>query len=97
MAYYFLYVSYPNKKRLYKVVHFSPLLGFSQGIDYQPDLSRCEATGGIRKTNGTEIVHQVRIVIDPQHEFLAGSSGSDIRAVELCQLSFAIRTNFHQL
>ena len=73
------------------------LLGLAQGFDNELDLGGCEAAGDIRITDGTEVVHQVRIIVDPQHQFLSGGSDSDVRAIELCQLSFAIGFDFHDL
>ena len=73
------------------------LLGLAQGFDNELDLGRGEAAGGIRITDGTKVVHQVRIIVDPQHQFLSGGSGSDVRAIELCQLSFAVCFDFHYL
>ena len=85
------------KLRILAQVGLLVLLGFSQGIHNQLDLCRGETAGGIREADGTEVVHQVRIVVDPQHQFLAGSGGGDIRAIELGQLPFAIGSYLHQL
>ena len=77
-------------------MYISPLLRFSQRIHNEPHLGRGEASGRIREADGTEIVHQVRIIVDPQHQFLSRGSGSDIRAIELCQLSFPVSSYLHR-
>ena len=68
---------------------------FSQSFDYQPDLCRSKAPGGVRKADGTKVVHQVRIVVNPKHQFLSRGSRGDVRAIELGQLSFAVGSYFH--
>ena len=68
----------------------SSLLRFSQRFNNQPDLGRGEASGGFGETDGSQVFHQVWIVVDPKHQFLSGGCRGDVRAIELCQLAFAV-------
>jgi len=69
---------------------------FPQRIHNQLDLSRCKGPGQFRIADGTEVLHQVRVVIHPDFQFLSCGTDGDIRAIELCQFSFAIRPYFEK-
>ena len=69
---------------------------FPQRIHNQLDLCRCKGPGQFRIADGTEVVHQVRVVVHPNLQFLTGGTNGYIRTIELCQLSLAIRPYFEK-
>lgn len=70
-------------------------LGFAQRIDDETDLGGCETAGRVRETGLMEGIHQVRVMVYPLHELLAGSGCSDVGAIELGKLTFAVGLYFH--
>ena len=63
---------------------------FAQSIDNQAYLCGSEATGSIRKSDAIQPIHQVGIVMNPDHQFLAGCRSGDVRTIQLCKFSFTV-------
>ena len=69
---------------------------FPQRIHNQLDLCRCKGPGQFRIADGAKLVHQVRIIVHPDFQFLSCGTDGDIRTIELCQFSLAIRPYFEK-
>ena len=69
---------------------------FPQRIHNQLDLCRGKTPGNIRIADGAKLIHQVRIIVHPDFQFLSCGTDGDIRTIELCQFSFAIRPYFEK-
>lgn len=81
-----------NKGKNLSKVSPTTILGLPQGIDNQPHLGGGETARHIREPDPIQVVHQVRVIMNPAHQFLARGSGRDIRTIELGQFAFSIST-----